>query len=889
MPLPPARDEADARTADARDRAADILEAAAEQAQNVLTSTAADRAKALRLLQIARRRAAHLVIEAKLQARENRATAEAHAHTVLQHATRQADDFVTAADERAAAAREAVRQARRECERILADARHDAEQHLSDARDRAQGVREQADAQARGLLKKAAADAEQRVLAAQETAAGTQEAAREEADRIIAAARESADVLRTQAAAQADEALRKARAHAGNTVAEARKRAEEMQHTADGVVREATATAERLRRAAEADTTSARARAEKVLSDVERLRQEAQEDADAVRGRADLDAARLTAVARREADDYRQVALSELDQARTESERILNAAQAARERAEEREHKAVEALAEAVAKREAADERWRAALSSTQRRLQRRQMRRQARDDRRAAVKERKEQARQRRRERRAQHPSLGRRMAAAGAWGSRLVRNQARRVLVSGPILAPMAVAWWSQTDYAVHTFGWWPIFGLGFAAAWELTTAFTGWMYHRARRMGDGGLIHRIATWIFAAGAAAMNYAHHCGPGGRPTQPAIAFATMSVVGMALWELYALLVHRQYLREQGMLPQPRPRLGLIRWVRFTSQAWTAWSLTINDSSLSTVDLAWKAAAQKLERRAARRSVEAALRNAEANDRAALKAGLTMQRLVVPRPPVQEDPRAGATAVPLFQPASLPFRSGTRNTLPTAPAFRNVTGGTDSGPQPFHERAERNEAGPALLRSSGTLGDCLAVPAEHSGDELEGTCVPDHAEYRWNASAVRQRHARRAGTREPEHVGVTSGTPESAMEHPAGTAISAARTADADRGAFHPRGTDRRNALMEGPERPTSRLGGTDRSPGGGAGTDEHEPVISESEQAAVDRLREAGVKLSKRAIAAEVRNSGGTISDKRAGTLAVRLAKLQMQETAGI
>lgn len=93
------------------------------------------------------------------------------------------------------------------------------------------------------------------------------------------------------------------------------------------------------------------------------------------------------------------------------------------------------------------------------------------------------------------------------------------------------MTVPWWSQTDYSKEAFGWWTVF-----AAWELTTAVTGWMYHQARQQGDAGTIYRIMTWVFASGAAAINYAHHCGPGGRPTQASVAFATLSVVGMVLW-----------------------------------------------------------------------------------------------------------------------------------------------------------------------------------------------------------------------------------------------------------------------------------------------------------------------------------------------------------------
>jgi hypothetical protein len=174
------------------------------------------------------------------------------------------------------------------------------------------------------------------------------------------------------------------------------------------------------------------------------------------------------------------------------------------------------------------------------------------------------------------------------------------RRLMVIGPILAPMAVAWSSQTSYAMTAFGWPLIFALGFAAAWELSTTFTGWMYHQARKSGDRGIEYRLLTWIFALGAAAMNYAHHAGPHGAPTQASIAFSAMSITGMVLWESYARLVHRKWLREQGLVPRARPRLGLVRWLRYPVHAFTAWSLAILCSDLDTADKAWTAAADNI-------------------------------------------------------------------------------------------------------------------------------------------------------------------------------------------------------------------------------------------------------------------------------------------------
>ncbi|SFT24375.1 hypothetical protein SAMN05444716_1291, partial [Streptomyces harbinensis] len=335
------------------------------------------------------------------------------------------------------------------------------------------------------------------------------------------------------------------RAEAGAVVEAAR-------DDADRLLRDATTEAERVRRAAARDADTLRAEAE---AEAGTAREEA--------ARARRDAERDTTGARARA------AAAEAEATRLREEAAAERAQAAQLREE----------AEALMDR---------ATSRGQRRLAKAKVRTERREVLRAA----RVAARGRRREQRA-----ARAARIAGRVGQ-FTRNNARRVLVAVPILAPMAVAWWSQMDYARTAFGWYTVFAIGFAGAWELTTAFTGWMYHQAKKIGDGGLIYRVFTWIFAAAAAAMNYAHHCGPEFSPTQPAVAFATMSIVGMILWELYASLLHREESRRKGRTAQVRPRIGLIRWMRYPATAWAAWSLTITDESLRTVGAAWAAAGE---------------------------------------------------------------------------------------------------------------------------------------------------------------------------------------------------------------------------------------------------------------------------------------------------
>ena len=181
--------------------------------------------------------------------------------------------------------------------------------------------------------------------------------------------------------------------------------------------------------------------------------------------------------------------------------------------------------------------------------------------------------------------------MRARRVAGARTVLPAAgRRVMIVGPILMPMSVAWIGQIQFANHTLGW-PLAGaLVFAAAWELTTAFAGWMYHQARKEGDRGTLFRAATWLFAASAGGMNYWHALGEHSvyTPTPKAVSYGAMSLVGIALWELYASLIHRRRLRDDGKLPVARPRFGLARWLRFPRTTFRAWSLTIRDGLATT-------------------------------------------------------------------------------------------------------------------------------------------------------------------------------------------------------------------------------------------------------------------------------------------------------------
>jgi hypothetical protein len=177
------------------------------------------------------------------------------------------------------------------------------------------------------------------------------------------------------------------------------------------------------------------------------------------------------------------------------------------------------------------------------------------------------------------------------------------RTAMISGPILAPMSVAWTGQAGFAMKVIGWDLPAALVYAAAYELTTTFCGWMYHEARKDGDSGLEYRLATWAFASGSAAQQWWHYSDHWSA-TPRSVTFASMTIIGLAVWELYARLIHRRELRRTKMRTTALPKLGLVRWVRFPRLSWSAWSAMVR-AGIRDLDQAWSIAEQE---RTARRT-----------------------------------------------------------------------------------------------------------------------------------------------------------------------------------------------------------------------------------------------------------------------------------------
>ncbi|MFI1910674.1 hypothetical protein ACH444_32935 [Streptomyces microflavus] len=585
--------EADPVLADAADRAADLRDHAADDVARILADgqvrvtelldgarteaasiTEAASAEQSRLLAAAATDADRVRTEAATTAAADadqvRAAAETEAEQLLADARRQADTLAaTAADE---------------AEKVLAAAKAAVEQLLADAHRQAQEVATTAAAQAEQVSTEAAKAAARALADA--------ESARTE---LLAGAERTAVETRTRATTDAEKVLERVRGEADRVRESAQGQAAQVRTAAEKAAAELREDAAREREAARADAARARTLASE---DIGRMRATAAEDAE-----------RLTRSAREEADRLLAAARTKREAELKEAEEALSQARLREADAEVTLKAADDMVAEAAARMKRATDR-------TERALERKRLKNEASDERREAQDARRAKAREQRAAARAGKPTRTERL-------KKFTVVNAERLLVILPITAPMAVAWTGQAGFAKDILGWVTPWTILFAAAFELSTAFVGWMYHQSRKDGDAGTLYRIATWVFAMGAAVMNFWHASGepkPGTRVwdetarqfvqevtywnfTPKAVAFATMSIVGMALWELYATLLHRRALRKDGKVAQSRPSIGMVRWFRYPRHAFCAWSLAITDASLTTLNRTWFAAERELAHR----------------------------------------------------------------------------------------------------------------------------------------------------------------------------------------------------------------------------------------------------------------------------------------------
>ncbi|MER6241509.1 hypothetical protein ABT185_36715 [Streptomyces clavifer] len=780
--------EADPVLADAADRAADLRDQAADDVARILAD---GEASVTKLLDGARTEAASITV-----------AATAHQVRILDAA--QADARRVRAD--------AATTASADAEQVRADAEAKAEQLLADARFKVDTVTTTATGEADQVLIDARRQAQEVTITAAAQGERVKTEAAQAAAQALADAERAAAVTRTQATTDAEQVLERAREEAGRVRESADEKAAQVRTGAERVAAELREDAAREREASRADAARARTLA---TEDIGRLRATAVEDVE-----------RLTRTAREEADRILAVAHARQEAQLKEAEQALSQARLRKADADLTLKAADDMVAEAAARMKRATDR-------TEQAMERKRLRLQAATERGEAKEARRAKSREGRATARAGKPAVADRAKA-------FVKVNAERLMVIGPITAPMAVAWTGQAGFAEDILGWVVPFTILFAAAWELSTAFVGWMYHQARQGGDAGTLYRVSTWIFALGAAVMNFWHASGqsvPGSRVwdakeeiwteqitywhfTPKAVAFAAMSIVGMVLWELYASLIHRRKLREDGRVAKARPSIGAVRWVRYPVHSFTAWSLAITDARLTTLDRAWTAAGAQLA------------------DRRAVRTGLALHRVVIPRIAAGDH---GPAAIPTVLTLTRTDRIGplespvpVRSVQHGGYAVRSGPGDRTAvhGPVRTAEVMDRT-GGPELALERGPGGPQGADLLTGSGPDRSPRSAPATG----NAPGARGVTVRTATS--------TPGSQESVRTGP---------------------GTLRVPAGTSGPDR--EEAGGPDRTV----------ITLTDLERTALDRLQTANEPLNRTNIAKAVRTEGGSIATDRAGQIAVAI-----------
>ncbi|RPE27311.1 hypothetical protein EDD38_7456 [Kitasatospora cineracea] len=444
-------------------------------------------------------------------------------------------------------------------------------------------------------------------------------------------------------------------------------------------------------------------------------------------------------------------------------------------------------------------------------------------------------EARARRQEQRADRAAAQDRLRTA-------VVALAQRVLVVGPILAPMAVAWTGQSQFAIQILDWVFVASLLYAAAYELTTVYWAWLYHQARTDGDSGWEYRLATWVFAAGAAVQQWWHYSNHW-HATPRAVTYSVMSGVGVLLWEGRARLLHRRKLRSEGKIPSARPRIGLVRWVRYPGRSWTAWSLTILEGH-RTLDEAWTAADQRSADRRQKRAADRSKRSAVRSER--------MDRQQRSGPDRERGPWR---------------RSGPGQRTATAAAVRTALPGPDRTDGADHRTTQ---SGP----DHGAGPDRAMGLARTAGPESTSAWTgPDRR------TGVDRTNAQSAGADRTE-VLIRADQPDRTAAGPDGTGPRSGpdQRTGVDRGvaAVRPAGQAEHADRTETPVQWTAPARTADQ-------TAAPDLVLTEAEREAVEILRSTDRTITKRNIAAVVRGElGRSIASERAAEIARHYRTLQ-------
>jgi hypothetical protein len=158
-------------------------------------------------------------------------------------------------------------------------------------------------------------------------------------------------------------------------------------------------------------------------------------------------------------------------------------------------------------------------------------------------------------------------------------------------PVLLVNAVAFSGQYAWANANLPRWDIAlerGIGFnltaaafAAALESIAIYLQYEAHTALMAGDASFKLRLGSYAVALLAGVLNYWHWANPDHSPTPAAVAFGALSAISPWLWAVRSRSMHREQLREQGLVEQRAVKFATARWLLYPRRTFRAFRLAV--------------------------------------------------------------------------------------------------------------------------------------------------------------------------------------------------------------------------------------------------------------------------------------------------------------------
>ncbi|MEV4472782.1 hypothetical protein [Nonomuraea sp. NPDC049504] len=153
------------------------------------------------------------------------------------------------------------------------------------------------------------------------------------------------------------------------------------------------------------------------------------------------------------------------------------------------------------------------------------------------------------------------------------------------------------------------------------ESVAVYVSWHAHVALREGDAAFMTRMWSYLIGAGAGYLSFTHV------QDYPEL-FAACSLASPWLWSMHSRHLHRQDLREAGLIDPRAPKFSVLRWLLHTRETFAAFKWAVSEGVQSphiAVDVVRTRRAFEM----ARRTVDEAQASVVAAQRTQLELALT--------------------------------------------------------------------------------------------------------------------------------------------------------------------------------------------------------------------------------------------------------------------